>query len=169
MTRVMLLPAATIAHASMLSILPAAALAVTACVLLHTFSLEWLLDYCNAAHRFKRIRLAGIVLALLGIHLVEIVLFGLVYLWLAPDASMMHGSYDGSLADAVYFSLVVYTTVGFGDITPAGDLRLMVGLEALAGLLLITWSASFTYLVMGRLYTANNAPPPEREKPQKKP
>jgi len=42
----------------------------------------------------------------------------------------------------------VYTTVGFGDITPEGPMRILVCIEALAGLVLITWSASFTFLVM---------------------
>ncbi|MEM9882591.1 MAG: potassium channel family protein, partial [Planctomycetota bacterium] len=58
----------------------------------------------------------------------------------------------GGFGDAVYFSAAVYTTVGFGDITPVGHLRLLVGIEALTGLMLVAWSASFTFLVSSRLH-----------------
>jgi hypothetical protein len=48
----------------------------------------------------------------------------------------------------VYFSATVYSILGFGDIIPGGPLRLLVGIESVTGLLMITWSASFTYLEM---------------------
>jgi hypothetical protein len=35
-----------------------------------------------------------------------------------------------------------------GDIAPLGPVRLLAGVEALNGLLMIAWSASFTYLSM---------------------
>lgn len=50
--------------------------------------------------------------------------------------------------DHFYFSIASYTTLGIGDILPQGDLRLLVGIEGLNGLVLVAWSASFTYLVM---------------------
>ena len=45
-----------------------------------------------------------------------------------------------------------YTSLGLGDIHPTGPMRLLVGLEALAGLMLIGWSSSFTYLSMRRFW-----------------
>ncbi|MSQ99467.1 MAG: two pore domain potassium channel family protein, partial [Xanthomonadales bacterium] len=39
---------------------------------------------------------------------------------------------------------------GFGDIQPFGDMRHLAGVEALTGILLITWTASFLYLEMQR-------------------
>ena len=45
-----------------------------------------------------------------------------------------------------------FTTVGFGDIVPTGPLRLLAGMEALTGFVLITWTASFLYLEMNRLW-----------------
>ncbi len=47
---------------------------------------------------------------------------------------------------------MVYTTVGFGDLVPAGALRMVSSTEALSGLALITWSASFTFLQMQRIW-----------------
>jgi hypothetical protein len=54
------------------------------------------------------------------------------------------------LTDYVYYSAMVYTTVGFGDVVPNGAIRFMTGMEALTGLVMITWSASFTFLEMQR-------------------
>ncbi|MFT5173541.1 MAG: hypothetical protein ACI8W7_001718 [Gammaproteobacteria bacterium] len=57
----------------------------------------------------------------------------------------MHGNV---LYDHVNYSAAVYTTVGFGDIVPIGTFKLLTGTEALVGLGLITWSASFTFFEM---------------------
>ena len=54
---------------------------------------------------------------------------------------------------------MVYTSVGFGDILPQGHLRLIAGVEGLAGLLMIGWSASFTYLMMEKLWLDHRKPP----------
>ena len=49
-------------------------------------------------------------------------------------------------------NLVSYTSLGLGDVWPTGVLRLITGLEALNGLILIAWSASFTYLSMEKFW-----------------
>ena len=98
---------------------------------------------------------AKLVLAVLGCfagHALEILLYGAAY-WLftrgALDGAIGH---DGvlRLAPALYFSAETYTSLGFGDVVPRGPLRLLAGAEALNGLLLIAWSASFLYLEMER-------------------
>ena len=45
-----------------------------------------------------------------------------------------------------------YTTVGYGDIEPQGSLRFLAGIEALTGLSLITWSASFMFMEMTQFW-----------------
>ena len=55
-------------------------------------------------------------------------------------------------SEYVYFSAVSYTSLGLGDIYPTGGLRLVTGAEALLGLLMIAWSASFAYLLMVELW-----------------
>ncbi len=52
----------------------------------------------------------------------------------------------------MYYSAMVYTTVGFGDQVPLGAIRMLTSAEALAGFALITWSASFTFLQMQRVW-----------------
>jgi hypothetical protein len=41
----------------------------------------------------------------------------------------LQGNFDGSLIDCSYFSFTTYTTLGFGDIQPIGDLRFLGSLQ----------------------------------------
>lgn len=50
--------------------------------------------------------------------------------------------------DGAYFSFTMFTALGFGDIYPFGDIRYLIGLESLTGLVLITWTASFLFVEM---------------------
>ena len=62
------------------------------------------------------------------------------------------GQFAGEFRDYLYFSSVTYTSLGLGGVYPVGDLRLMAGVESLAGLLMIAWSASFTYIYMEKFW-----------------
>jgi hypothetical protein len=104
------------------------------------------------AHR-RRQRVIFLILVIMLTHAVEIWLFGLAYMILLRWD--MFGSITGTVAilnlfDHVYYSAMVYTTVGFGDLVPQGPIRFMTGMEALTGLVMITWSASFAFLEMQR-------------------
>nr|MBV6631296.1 two pore domain potassium channel family protein [Oceanococcus sp. HetDA_MAG_MS8] len=99
-----------------------------------------------------RTRVLVVMITLVLLHVVEIWIFGVgIYAvnWM-PSLGLIHGVERLELLDAVYLSATTYTTLGFGDLVPHGPIRFLVGTEALAGLLLITWSASFTYLEMQR-------------------
>ena len=105
--------------------------------------------------RKQRAGFVGLIFALLALHLVEIWCYGIAYYWLEqqPGMGFVHGAHGiSSLFDAVFFSSTLYTTLGLGDLSPVGPIRLLVGMEAVTGLLLITWSASFTYLEMTRVW-----------------
>ncbi|MNM88825.1 Ion channel [compost metagenome] len=66
----------------------------------------------------------------------------------------LSGNFDGTFMDCVYFSFTTYTTIGFGDIAPSGDLKYLTGLQALTGLVMITWTASFLFLEMQKYWKA---------------
>jgi len=87
-------------------------------------------------------------------HVVEVCLFGLAFYWMARlgGFGVLSGNFDGSLLDSIYFSFTNYTTVGYGDIEPQGSLRFLAGIEALTGLSLITWSASFMFMEMTQFW-----------------
>lgn len=100
----------------------------------------------------SRTRVLVVMLTLVVLHVIEIWIFGLgIYAvnWM-PSLGLIAGVERLEILDAVYLSATTYTTLGFGDLVPHGPIRFLVGTEALAGLLLITWSASFTYLEMQR-------------------
>lgn len=68
-----------------------------------------------------------------------------------------------SFMDCLYFSTVIYTSLGFGDLIPTGGLRLIAGAEVLNGLVLIAWTASFTYLAMEKFWQTPHAPHTRRK------
>ncbi|WP_444932041.1 ion channel [Microbulbifer sp. SSSA002] len=99
----------------------------------------------------------AIVLGVFGAliaHVVEIWLFAYCYYFMvnSPYFGTLVGNFNGSLLDCAYFSFTTYTSLGFGDIEPLGHLRFTAGLEALTGLVMITWTASFMFLKMQRYW-----------------
>ncbi|MFM1886107.1 MAG: hypothetical protein RL026_1264 [Pseudomonadota bacterium] len=132
------------------------ALTVTLVVLLHYECLVRLSRRLGRQgdHEPRRKVLYGIYVLLL-IHIVEIWIFGCAgwVLLQVPGAGQLAGlGHAPGWLDAVYLSAMTYTTVGFGDLAPVGPVRFLAGTEALTGLVLITWSASFTYLEMERFW-----------------
>lgn len=119
---------------------------------LHAITL--LMPRLKIRHRFRIV--LGVFLALTA-HAAEVWIFGISYYFMNKAEAWGHlkGNFDGSLLDCVYFSFTSYTTLGFGDIAPFGDLRFLTGLESLTGLVLITWTASFLYLEMTRYWDEN--------------
>ena len=93
--------------------------------------------------------LIGISGALIA-HVIEIFVFAFGYYFMVnqPGFGKLIGRFDNSLMDCAYFSFVNFTTLGFGDIVATGDIRFLTGLEALTGLVLITWTASFMFIEM---------------------
>jgi len=50
--------------------------------------------------------------------------------------------------EAAYFSLVTYTTLGYGDIILGPTWRVLSGFEAINGIMLISWSTAMFYSVV---------------------
>ena len=90
------------------------------------------------------------VLVVIFTHVVEIWMFAFLYyvLFLLGGVGDIVGEFDYTLRDCAYFSFVNYTSLGYGDIVPTGNVRFVAGSEALTGLILIAWTASFAYLQM---------------------
>ncbi|MEK6247015.1 MAG: potassium channel family protein [Planctomycetales bacterium] len=124
-------------------------------VIIHLFLLKSLsrLVHCLRRHPVLGMGIA-MVAAILG-HLFEIFIFALALYWMAGRQEF--GSLGGDnavekLHDYFYYSAVTYTSLGFGDITPVGPMRLMAAIEALTGLVLIAWTASFAFLAMQKVW-----------------
>jgi len=130
----------------------AAIVLALSCVVIHYETLSMIIRLFAKRRLHVRLALPLAVYVMLLAHVVEILLYALGYSVLIaygpPGVGALEGSYEPGLADTFYFSSSVYTTVGFGDITPEGPLRLLAGTEALVGLVMITWSASFSFIAM---------------------
>jgi hypothetical protein len=130
-------------------------LLVLVCILVHYEALRIVSSQLpGPAWIGLRGRMAAVVLACFAAHTIEVWLFAGAYYFLADHFAMgsIAGEQQIDFPDLVYFSVVTYSTIGFGDLYPVGGARLLAGVEAIIGLLLIGWSASFTYLVMERFW-----------------
>jgi len=128
---------------------------VLICVTMHYESLRFL-GRTLGAHVHRRIGVLLVMLGLLVAHALEIWVFALGYMladW-APDMGSIGGIEHPDVIDFMYLSSMVFATVGFGDLYPVGAMRMLSAAEALTGLSLITWSASFTFLAMQKFWPA---------------
>lgn len=94
-------------------------------------------------------------------HIVSIWMYAVVYFILEnyanfgvlTDFVQEEGESFANFMKCLYFSASTYSSLGFGDVVPLGDLRMLTGAEVLNGLILIGWTASFTYLAMERFWS----------------
>ncbi len=94
-------------------------------------------------------------------HALEIGVYGIALFLLVTyaGAGRLAGASEFTLINCLYFSAETYTSLGFGDLTPVGPIRMLAGVEALNGLLLIGWSASYAYIAMEKFWNANSGAP----------
>jgi hypothetical protein len=89
-------------------------------------------------------RLTLVVLALLAVHLTEAVCWA---------AFFFHEECFADFNTSLYFSMITYTTVGYGDVVLRDkQWRLLAGLEALTGSLMLCWSTVILVQVITNIY-----------------
>ncbi|MEO0047503.1 MAG: hypothetical protein RLZZ410_462 [Pseudomonadota bacterium] len=131
---------------------------VALAILIH-YEVLFLLDkkLPKIAHLPSRFRVLIGVAAIFFTHVIEIWLFAIGYFVTLqfPGMGQLVGvtAGHGVFLDYVYLSFITFTTVGYGDFVAQGYVRYLTGVEALVGLLLITWSASFLFLEMQKYWT----------------
>lgn len=129
-------------------------LLVVGTVLVHYEVLRLASGWLEGLHMRPRLRILVVIFATFTAHLLEVLLFAAAFHALAEGAGMasLAGNVHGGFYDYVYFSLSNYTSLGLGDLYLVDTLRILSGVETLIGLLMIAWSASFTYLAMERFW-----------------
>ena len=126
---------------------------------IHLVMLKIIIHFRKKIPRLTTRHFVGDVLIVILAHSLEILLFALgLY---ALDSSGHYGrlvttSSEGFFGEFVYFSAITYTTLGFGDITPIGPLRLLAAVEAITGLILSAWTASVIFVGVLRYSTQND-------------
>jgi hypothetical protein len=84
---------------------------------------------------------------LLMLHLVEVIVWALAYILILP------GDQLAGWEQAIYFSIVTFATLGYGDITIANhEWRILSGIEALNGVVLVGWTTALLFAVFQRCW-----------------
>lgn len=117
-------------------------IAITATVFIHTFGLisvtraiGWFTaKFRLHGHRSRVLAMNSVVLGLLMVLAVEI--------WLWACFFLIVGMVD-DFSTALYFSTITFSTVGYGDVVPHPEWRLLAALEGVNGFLLIGWSTAY--------------------------
>lgn len=124
------------------------------CVTIHGFGLFGLNRAMRTEANEERIRRTtalsfrgaiftlGVVLALFAIHGIEMWAYALLFLGVGAAPN---------LHDALYFSVISYTTVGYNDDFIAEPWRLIGAFESILGMILIGWSTAFFFRMLGRI------------------
>jgi hypothetical protein len=96
--------------------------------------------------------LIGLTWCLILIHVAEISVWGMFYLWKGcmPDAE-----------SAFYFAGVTYTSIGYGDLVLAKPWRLLAPIEGLTGILMCGLSTGFFFAVVSRIYQSRSDAKPK--------
>lgn len=127
---------------------------VIACVLIHYEVLRYTSALLGRLTIPPRPRILVVMLAVFVAHTIEVWMYAVAYYLLTDHLGV--GSFGGTLehhfTDYLYFSTSTYSSLGYGDVYPLGGLRLMAGIETVTGLVMIGWSASFTYLAMEKFW-----------------
>ena len=102
-----------------------------------------------------------VIIALIVTHIMEIGLYaaGSVFAsTLGLGALTAEANIIGPL-EHFYFSAETFSTLGYGDIVPMGEVRLIASIEPLNGLMLLAWSGSFLFALVQKIsaYRPDNA------------
>ncbi|MGY8747610.1 MAG: potassium channel family protein [Pirellulales bacterium] len=113
----------------------------------------YLLKKCRK-NRIQKINIQSrpLILGLTGVflsvkHYLDIILWALAY-WIFAGAE-----HFANFEDAVYFSSVTYTTLGYGDVTLSDNWRLLCGIQAMNGVLLFGWSTAILFYLVQRFWS----------------
>lgn len=141
----------------MLAAILVAAVLVVASVLINYEALQLTSDFIPRLLIRPQQRILVVLATIMIVHLMVISLFAVSYYVMSNllGVGSMHGEFNGEALDYFYYSATTYTTLGIGDVYAQGPMRIVSGLESLTGLVMISWSATFTYLNMERFWEAH--------------
>ena len=97
----------------------------------------------------NRVFKVGIVILIMYlVAIIEVLIWGAAYL--AFDAI------EG-LENAIYFSAVTFTTLGYGDVVLVGNQRILSSIEAINGIIMFGWSTAIVIAAVQRVYFHQDA------------
>lgn len=125
---------------------------VFATTLIHVACTLWAIHWIRSLEARRHVSRSAVVHAaflgtlILGMSLAafcESALWAALYVWVDALPNMN---------DALYFSLVTFTTLGYGDISLGPEWRLLSAFEAANGIILFGWTTAIIVAVLQRLF-----------------
>ncbi len=83
---------------------------------------------------------------LLSLHVVEITIWAVTYRTLPAITEL------DTLEKSIYFSMVTFTTLGYGEITLGPEWRLLSSIQAMNGILLFGWTTALLFSILQRTW-----------------
>ena len=90
--------------------------------------------------------LVSSAIVVVALHAIEIMVWAAAYQLILPAEEL------ATFEEAVYFSFVTFTTLGYGDITLTEGYRLLSGIEALNGIILVGWTTAMIFSVVQHVW-----------------
>lgn len=117
-------------------------LMISLTVVIHTFGLMGVTHVMSFVT--DRIRLHGHRSRMLAMNTVVIGVFAVLTaeVWLWASCYWLIGFLD-DFETALYFATITFSTVGYGDVIPHPDWRMLAALQGVNGFLLIGWSTAY--------------------------
>lgn len=117
-------------------------LMISLTVVIHTFGLmgvthvmSWVTDRIRLhGHRSRMLAMNTLVIGVFAVLTAEV--------WLWAASFTLIGVVD-DFETALYFSTITFSTVGYGDVVPHPEWRMLAALEGVNGFLLIGWSTAY--------------------------
>jgi hypothetical protein len=86
------------------------------------------------------------------LHFFQTLLWASVFV-IIPETSLLFSSFS----EAWYFSMVTFTSLGYGELTLSGEWRLLSGIEAINGIMLIGWSTAMMFSLIQQIFKRINS------------
>jgi hypothetical protein len=102
-------------------------------------AIRW--SHAPQSWRVHRVTLVVHVMAFSG--LLETVLWAFVYLRMGVIDGFRH---------ALYFSIVTYTTLGYGDVTPGEGWELLAAFSSINGIIMFGWSTAVVFAAFQHIF-----------------
>ncbi len=87
-------------------------------------------------------------MALLFLHMVEVIFWAAAYYALPGHAGL------SSFSESIYFSIVTFTTLGYGDITLSTQWDALAGMEAMVGIVVFGLTTALIFAIVQRIWMA---------------
>lgn len=102
-------------------------------------------------HHLSWYKISQVVLLMFLVAVCESLLWALTYVILGVISTF---------EQALYFSMVTFTTLGYGDILITGDWRLLASFQAAVGIIMFGWTTAIVIFAVQQIFFPKDHPSP---------